>query len=260
MRKRFLLLILLLVLPVSAQEPVDAGGWFRHGIARHDAGDYAGALAAYRRAEAMNFGQIVPLYLREARAYAKLGSADKTFEVLGKLAAAGFSNAELLDAENDLLPIRLDPRYAQTIAALKKNAHPCAAPEFRQFDYWLGEWDVQANGQRVATSSIQLILDECVIFENYYAQRGYSGKSFSIYDRETKKWQQRYVDTTGAFHTWEGGLEDGVLRFFWHHGDKLERMTYLRQGPDQVRQLIESSADDGKSWATTYDGLYVRRK
>jgi hypothetical protein len=39
-----------------------------------------------------------------------------------------------------------------------------------------------------------------------------------------------------------------------------DRMTYVREDADRVRQTIESSADDGKTWTKTYDGLYVRRK
>lgn len=244
----------------GAEQPADAAGWFRHGIALHDAGDYAGALAAYEKAEAMHFPQIFPLYVREARALAKLGSADRAFVVLKRLTDAGFANPEILDAENDFLGIRLDPRYAQTIAAAKGNAHPCSTPEYRQFDYWLGEWDVFANGQKIANSSIQLILDECVIFENYSALRGYAGKSFSIFDATTKKWQQTYVDSTGAVHDWSGEAAGGTLRFFLKHGGTLQRMTYIKEGPDKVRQLIETSSDDGKSWATGYDGEYVRRK
>src|SRR5205807_7893320 len=34
--------------------------------------------------------------------------------------------------------------------------------------------------------------------------------------------------------------------------------TYTREGPDRVRQILESSSD-GKSWAKTYEGLYIRR-
>lgn len=247
-----------------ADEPKDAGAWFRDGIAKHDAGDYKGALESYAKAESMGFAQPFQLWQREARASAKTGQADKAFELLGKLVAGGFGMPELIDAENDYLPIRTDARYAQTVASMKKNAHPCAAPEYRQFDYWLGEWDVEANGAKVATSSIQLALDECVIFENYQTLRSYAGKSFSLYDSNTKKWQQRYVDTTGALHEYIGALEGDTMRFYWRYTANgkpvVQRMSYLREGPDKVRQLMEISTDGEKTWATNFDGLYVRRK
>jgi tetratricopeptide (TPR) repeat protein len=244
----------------QTSQPTDAAGWFRLGIARHDGGDFAGAIAAYEKAESLHFGQLIALLIREARAYAKTGEPDKAFAALKRLTDAGFSNPEMLDAENELLPIRLDKRYAETIAATKKNAHPCSTAEFRQFDYWLGEWEVESYGKKIANSSIQLILDDCVVFENYYDHRGYSGKSFSIYDAAHKKWEQRYVDTGGAFHEWSGGMTPQGMQFLWRHDGQIERMTYTKEGPDKVRQVIETSTDDGKTWGPSYDGLYIRRK
>lgn len=253
--------LLALLLLTAPPEPTDAGGWFRLGIAKHDAGDLAGAIAAYQKAESLHFAQPVALYIREARAYAKAGRSDEAFAALKHLTDIGFASPEMLDAQNDLLSIRLDPRYAEAVEAAKKNAHPCGAPEFRQFDFWIGEWDVEVGGAKIAYSSIQLILNECVIFENYSGQRNYAGKSFSIYDAAHKRWEQRYVDTGGAFHEWTGGLTPtGAMQFLWHKSASLERMTYTKEGPDAVRQLIETSADDGKTWAVTYDGHYTRRK
>ena len=38
------------------------------------------------------------------------------------------------------------------------------------------------------------------------------------------------------------------------------RFTFFNQGPDQVRQLNEISADEGKTWQTVYDFTYIRKK
>jgi hypothetical protein len=254
------------MLLLAAADPTDAQGWFKLGIERHDAGDYRGALAAYTKAEELKFGQPFPLWGRQARAHAKLNEADAAFALLKKLADNGFAQADLVNGENDYIPIRLDKRYAETIAAMRKNAHTCNSPEFRQFDYWLGEWDVEANGQKIARSSIQLILDECVIFENYEAFRGYAGKSFSVFEKSAGAWQQCYVDTGGGYHRWTDGHPDanGAMTFRWDYtlnGQKtLNKMTYVKEGPDKVRQILEASTDDGKTWAQTYNGLYTRRK
>jgi len=211
---------------------------------------------------AQNFQQIV----ENARSAAKSGRVDDAFTLLKQLTDNGYGRPEALNADNDLLSLRMDARWPTTIAAARKNAHPClAAPEYRQFDYWLGEWNVEANGQRIATSSISAVLDDCVISEDYHDFRGYYGRSFSIWDGTTKRWEQRYVDTTGAFHEWKGGLQNGLMQFLWRHNDhvghpQLDRMTYIKDGPDKVRQLLENSTDDGKTWSITYDGMYIRRK
>lgn len=267
--RRLLIILIALTLSANAQQtqtqPTDAAGWFRFGIARHDAGDYAGALAAYAKAEAMNFGQSIPLWMRQARANAKLGHTEEALALLKKLTDNGFGNPEQLNAENDFLSLRTDKRFAEAVTAARNAAHPCQnAPEFRQFDYWLGEWDVESNGQKIARSSIQLILDDCVIFENYYAGP-YSGKSFSLYMPSTKTWQQYYTDTRAYVSLWDGKLENGNLRMLSKQTNAagqvtLSRMTYIKEGPDKVRQLIETSTDDGKTWTPGYDGLYTRRK
>ena len=38
------------------------------------------------------------------------------------------------------------------------------------------------------------------------------------------------------------------------------RMTFTPHPDGSVRQLWESSDDDGRSWQTAFDGRYVRRK
>jgi len=198
--------------------------------------------------------------VRLMRQYALAGDKEKALAILDQLGKHGFAAVNMLNADDDLVSLRSDPRWKSALVEMNRAAHPCLnAPEFRQFDYWLGEWDVEIGGQKLAKSSIQLILDDCVIFENYTDSRGYAGKSFSIYDAPHKKWEHRYVDTGGAFHLWSGGLDNGVMTFRWDHDGSFNRMTYTKEGPDRVRQILETSAD-GTTWTKTYDGLYIRRR
>lgn len=143
--------------------------------------------------------------------------------------------------------------------------HPCRnAPEYRQFDFWVGEWDVENNGKRTARSSIQLILDGCVIFENFDADGGYSGKSLSAWDAGEKRWEQHYTDTGGSSRYWVGAMDGEKMvmttEFMRGATKVINRMTYSKEGADRVRQLIEVSIDGGKTWKAGFDGMYVRRK
>jgi hypothetical protein len=197
--------------------------------------------------------------LQQADALVKAGETEKAIASLEQAAANGFMVLEPLLADNVLIPIRSDARWPKIVEAVRNNAHPCRnAPEHRQFDFWLGEWDVNTRDARTARSSIQLILDQCVIFENYDAGP-YSGKSFSSYVPEAKGWKQHYVDSHGDNSEWSGRLE-GEKMVFLSRGKSLQRMTYSKEGPDRVRQLIEISTDDGKTWSPEFDGMYVRRK
>jgi len=149
---------------------------------------------------------------------------------------------------------------ALVLAAAVTAAKPCSTPEFRQLDYWVGEWAVFARGNKIADSSIQRILGDCVVFESYTALRGYAGKSFSMYDAATKRWEQRYVDNMGAFHEWRGGPTAAGMQFIYKHDGEIDRMTYIKQNADRVEQLIEGSTDGGKTWKVSYDGIYVRKR
>ncbi|HEX7845550.1 MAG TPA: hypothetical protein VF476_07070, partial [Chitinophagaceae bacterium] len=81
---------------------------------------------------------------------------------------------------------------------------PCNAdPLYRQFDFWVGEWDVfNKDGIKTGESKISLILDSCIVFEEFVSAditRGvrYAGKSFNAYNPATKQWQQTWVDNIG---------------------------------------------------------------
>ena len=258
----FALIVLLLLAQTADTTPTDAQGWFRLGVARHDAGDYANAVAALEKARELKFPNPVQLPVRLARAYARLGEKEKAIAALQLALKNGFARTEQLTAENDFLSIRTDARWPELVATARKNQHPCRnAPEFRQLDYWLGEWDVEAQGQKIAQSSIQLSLDDCVIFENYATFDGaYSGKSFSLWNAGEKRWEQQYADTAGNWTHWTGGLTEGTMVMTSSQPNAIQRMSYIKQGDDKVRQHIEVSTDGGKTWSTAYDGLYVRRR
>ena len=157
-----------------------------------------------------------------------------------------------------------------TFGAAAHAAQPVSSPcktgkEFRQFDFWVGEWDVTWNGKKAGTSSVQLILDDCVIFENWTGAGGSIGKSFNLYDTNTRQWQQHWVDNSGSAIDFVGSYQDGQMRYQsatpQSDGTKvLGRMTFFKLPEGNVRQLWEQSSDNGKTWTVAFDGLYTPRK
>src|SRR5690606_28727212 len=85
---------------------------------------------------------------------------------------------------------------------------------YRQFDFWLGTWDVSPNGQPVVvgTNVITMQDEGCVIHESWSAP-GSSGQSFNIYDRTRDKWFQTWVDRSGGLHEYSGTFSDGAMRY-----------------------------------------------
>ncbi len=254
--------VLLIALQTAPSSAPTGQELLQQGISRHDAGDYTGAIADLEKARASAPALVIPVNLRLARSYARAGRSADALKALETAVANGYMQVDQLAAENDFLSIRTDPKWNEIVTRARQNAKPCtAASEYRQLDFWLGEWDVERAGQKIARSSIQIILEECVIFENFYAFNGYSGKSFSVWNARDKHWEQHYADTSGAIRSFTGSLAGDRMVFFRRgQGQGVTRMTYVREGPDKVRQLVEVSTDGEKTWSVGFDGLYVRRK
>ncbi|MFZ1527262.1 MAG: DUF4440 domain-containing protein [Ferruginibacter sp.] len=150
---------------------------------------------------------------------------------------------------------------------------PCSRPLYRQFDFWIGEWEAFGlNGKKAGDSKISLQLDSCTILEEWTAaglQRGlrYAGKSYNMYNAASKKWQQYWVDNTGNITQYfDGHFEDGKM-ILQTANEKLndtswqiQKMTFYNLSPDKVRQHGETSNDGGKTWTTGFDLEYRRKK
>jgi hypothetical protein len=137
--------------------------------------------------------------------------------------------------------------------------------EHKQFDFWIGEWNVQnSQGQPVGTSSIQRIENGCIIQENWIGGQGGTGKSLNFYDSSLHKWRQTWADSSGGVSEFAGEYKNSAIRFEGEshapNGTRtFRRLTFFNLGPDRVRQFSEASNDEGKTWTVDYDFTYVRR-
>lgn len=154
------------------------------------------------------------------------------------------------------------PAGAQTPVA--SPPAPCRAPENRQFDFWIGDWNVQdAAGEPAGTNRIEPIQDGCVLLETWKGARGGTGNSFNMYDAASGTWRQTWVDNKGGRLDLAGGLRDGRMVL---EGDApartdpgkrvQHRISWERRGAN-VRQLWQASRDGGRTWTVLFDGLYV---
>lgn len=249
---------------VTKAEPQNGRAWLRLGATRHQLGQYTQAVTALQRAVEILQGPVAMYNL--ACAYARLNNKEQAFEWLNKALNAGFPQVNLLQTDEDLASLRDDPRFKETLALGERLTKPCLyTAENRQFDFWIGDWDVQVSGQQAGTNSIQRILDGCVLFENWTGASGVTGKSFNIYNAATRKWQQTWVDSTGTILELAGEYKDGKLSLSGespqNNGTRtLQRLTFFNLSPERVRQLWEQSTDGGKTWTVVFDGMYIRKK
>jgi hypothetical protein len=147
-------------------------------------------------------------------------------------------------------------------------APPCQGPEYRQFDFWIGQWDVFGPaGKQVGESRIELHGNGCFLLENWSGKGGVAGKSLNMYDATDKQWHQAWVDSSGSRLLLDGQFADGKMVLGSsgpnpaQAGQTLQQRISWSINPDaSVRQLWETSTDGGKSWSVAFDGRYVRRK
>jgi hypothetical protein len=198
---------------ITRQEPKNGLAWYRLATSRHNLGQYEQAIAAFQQALDLGFARAFATY-NIAAGYARLGNPAKAAEWIDKLAATGFQGVPQIEADEDFAAVRSDAGFQQALEKLRRNATPCEySAEHRQFDFWIGEWNVQSpTGQPAGTSSVQRILDGCVLFENWTGGGGGTGKSFNIYNGPKREWQQYWVDSSGTVTFFEGGWEDGAMR------------------------------------------------
>src|SRR5690242_7043856 len=138
----------------------------------------------------------------------------------------------------------------------------CADLQYRQFDFWLGDWNVAtADGKLVGHDHIEKAYGSCVLQEHWTSVDGGTGGSVSIYDMSRKLWHQTWVDSTGTLVVLEGGLKDGRMVMtgdMTQDGKRvLDRMSWSPMGA-KIRQLWETSSDGGKSWVTIFDVYYSK--
>ena len=135
----------------------------------------------------------------------------------------------------------------------------CTAPEYHQFDFWVGDWDAFEAGSsaRMARTKVDRILDGCVLREDYQDTNGHKGQSFTMYDATRKVWHQTWVTNRGELLMIEGRLEgnDMVLRGSDRMADGKERLVRgtWRPMPGGVREFAARSLDSGETWTDWFD-------
>lgn len=146
------------------------------------------------------------------------------------------------------------PAVAQTTPA------SCSSPEYHQFDFWIGNWEVTdvADPKTVsAHARVERILDGCVLKETYVGSSGVTGQSFSIFDRTRGVWHQTWVTSHGQLLVVEGGLTDGkmVLSGADKTPDGKDRLVRGTWSPekDGFRETAVRSTDGGKTWEPWFD-------
>jgi len=157
--------------------------------------------------------------------------------------------------------------FIGSMLTAQNSQKPCSAPETTQFDFWIGDWNLYTADTLTGTNSIYKVMGGCTIQENFEdPKKGYSGKSWSVYNPQIKQWQQTWVDNTGSYISLNGVFENGVMtlttgaRKMANGKNQVYRMRFHHITKDGFEWDWESTKDNGATWLTGWHIRYERKK
>lgn len=138
----------------------------------------------------------------------------------------------------------------------------------RQWDFWVGEWDVVVNDSTRAPAgrnSIQSLHRGCMLLESWTSASGGTGSSVNFYDGARGVWRQVWVAPAYVIEI-EGGLDEdgamvleGELRTFVSGNVSPFRGIWTELEDGVVNQRFEIADPETGAWTVWFDGLYLRR-
>jgi hypothetical protein len=139
----------------------------------------------------------------------------------------------------------------------------------RQWDFWVGTWDVVVNDSTrtpAGTNTIEPLHRGCVLQESWTSVAGGTGSSMNFYDGARGVWRQVWVAPAYVIEI-EGGLDDdgamvleGELRTFVTGRTSPFRGTWTELEDGVVNQRFEIGDPETGAWSVWFDGLYLRRE
>jgi hypothetical protein len=144
----------------------------------------------------------------------------------------------------------------------------CTGPEHRQFDFWLGEWEVlggPGGTHHLGDNRIERSDNGCWLVERWHGASGIHGTSTNAWDAQYRVWRQFWVGADGVVLRLEGGLQDGAMVMAGElpnpqGGTQLQRISWTPQPDGSVVQQWDTSDDGGRTWNTSFRGHYRRKR
>ena len=164
-----------------------------------------------------------------------------------------------------LVPLSAAAQKKRALATPPKGP-PCSGAPYRQFDFWLGDWEVQTpKGTAAGENKVEKILDGCALRESWTSVDGSHGSSLTSYDAPASRWTQTFVDDLGMVLILDGEFRDGKMTLTGRRSasrgtSMLNRIVWQKMEGDRIRQRWEQSSDDGRNWTLLFEGIYSRKK
>lgn len=140
------------------------------------------------------------------------------------------------------------------------------------YDFWLGEWELSWEDQnkeiQKGSNVITKVLNDKVIQENFTSleedpESRFIGKSWTVYNPNTKEWKQTWVDNNGSYLDFKGFIDEdkkGFSRTVTTPKGKTihQRMVFYDITEDSFTWDWQNS-QDGENWNLQWRINYTRK-
>jgi len=160
-----------------------------------------------------------------------------------------------------------------TLPAFAADDSPPACADVATYgalDFWVGDWDVYSGDDKVGENRIEKILSGCAVLEHWRGAGGGEGKSLFFVSGEgiwKQVWVTQWAARPGGVKEkrWQALDDPARVRFQGRivlpdRSSYLDRTTLTKLPGGDVRQVIETSRDEGETWTVGFDAIYRRRE
>ena len=153
------------------------------------------------------------------------------------------------------------------VMAQDEQPAPCSTEEYRQLDFWVGEWNAawdDGEGNIVhGSNTITRELGDCMIEENFNGNPGNAleGHSISMYVPRLGHWKQIWMDNQGGFLDFSGGPDEEGFHFTMERPSEQAphlRMVFRNITDNSFDWHWQRSQDGGETWEDSWHIQYTR--
>lgn len=141
----------------------------------------------------------------------------------------------------------------------------CCTPEYTQFDFWVGDWEVfNEAGEKIGENLIEKLEDNCIVNENWTGEKGGTGKSYNYYDPLDQTWNQLWISNTGNILKLKGTASKNtmILKSELSTGEKgkyYNQISWTKNSDGSVTQLWDIYDPQGNFLSNAFKGIYRKK-